>query len=83
MTQPPANTPAPTDSRAQSDDDALEAMALADRAISPYTTKEKIGRVLWNYVGQKLFRCTFHNWYGLRNAMLRAFGATIGSPVRV
>lgn len=83
MTQPPANTPAQIDSRAQSDDDALEAMALADRAISPYTTKEKIGRVLWNYVGQKLFRCTFHNWYGLRNALLRVFGATIGSPVRV
>jgi putative colanic acid biosynthesis acetyltransferase WcaF len=63
-------------------DAALEAMALADRAVSPYTTKEKIGRVLWNYVGQKLFRCTFHNWYGVRNALLRAFGATIGAPVR-
>lgn len=81
MTQPPVNQP--SQAEAHSDDDALEAMALADRAISPYTTKEKIGRVLWNYVGQKLFRFTFHNWYGVRNAILRAFGATIGSPVRV
>ncbi len=53
------------------------------RAISPYTMREKVGRVLWNYIGQPLFRCTFHNWYGLRNAMLRVFGAKIGRPVRI
>ncbi|GDX98261.1 colanic acid biosynthesis acetyltransferase WcaF [Phycisphaerae bacterium] len=68
---------------ADTQDDALEAMSLADRAVSPYTTKEKIGRVLWNYVGQKLFRLTFHNWYGVRNGLLRIFGAKIGSPVRL
>jgi putative colanic acid biosynthesis acetyltransferase WcaF len=62
----------------QPDDHAL----LYERGHSPYTTREKIARVLWNSVGQRLFRMTFHNWYGLRNALLRLFGAKIGSPVR-
>lgn len=64
-------------------DATLDQALLHDRATSPYTTREKIGRVLWNYFGQKLFRCTFHNWYGLRNALLRLFGARVGSPVRI
>jgi len=53
------------------------------RGISPYTLREKIGRVLWNYIGQTIFRCTFHNWYGLRNSILRLFGATVDRPVRI
>ncbi len=57
--------------------------AVLDRAVSPYTMREKVGRVLWNYLGQKAFRCTFHNWYGLRNALLRLFGAKVGTPVRI
>ncbi len=57
--------------------------ALLDRGVSPYTTREKVGRVLWNSIGQRAFRCTFHNWYGLRNALLRVFGASVGSPVRI
>lgn len=56
---------------------------LFTRSVSPYTTREKIGRVLWNYLGQPLFHFTFHNWYGLRNGLLRMFGATIGNPVRI
>lgn len=64
-------------------DEVLEAALMYDRARSPYTTKEKIGRVLWNYCGQVFFRFTFHNWYGLRNALLRVFGAKVGSPVRI
>lgn len=56
--------------------------AFAQRATSPYSTGNKIARVFWGYLGQPLFRCTFHNWYGLRNAILRAFGATVGRPVR-
>ncbi len=53
------------------------------RSVSPYTTREKIGRVLWNTVGQTLFGFTFHNWYGVRNSLLRMFGATIGHSVRI
>ncbi len=73
------NTPAP--SQGAPDEFGLEQQFIA-RGDSPYTRREKIGRILWNYLGQKLFRLTFHNWYGLRNALLRAFGATIGNPVR-
>ena len=54
-----------------------------DRKVSPYTTKEKIMRVLWDCVGQKLMRCTFHNWYGLRNSLLRLFGASVAQNVRI
>lgn len=53
------------------------------RAVSPYSTREKVGRVVWMFVGAPLFRCTFHNWYGLRASMLRMFGAQLGPSVRV
>jgi putative colanic acid biosynthesis acetyltransferase WcaF len=53
------------------------------RAASPYTTREKVMRVLWMYLGQLLFRMTFHNWYALRAAILRLFGARVGRPVRI
>lgn len=53
------------------------------RSVSPYTTREKIGRVLWNTLGQVLFRWTFHNWYGVRRGLLRLFGAKIGAHVRI
>lgn len=65
-----------------STDDA-ELDSLFARSQSPYTLKERILRVLWNSLGQRVFHCTFHNWYALRNALLRAFGATIGAPVRL
>lgn len=59
------------------------AEAPRDRSLSPYTTREKVLRVLWWFIGQPLFRLTFHNWYGVRRALLRAFGARIGRDVRV
>lgn len=34
-------------------------------------------------VGRTIFRCTFHNWYSLRNLLLRLFGASIGQGVRI
>ncbi len=64
-------------------DPGVDHALLRERAVSPYTTHEKVGRVLWNYLGQTLFRMTFHNWYGLRNALLRLFGAKVGTPVRI
>lgn len=57
--------------------------AIAARSKSPYTLGEKMRRVLWNYLGQLLMRLTFHNWYGVRNALLRLFGAKIGKRVRI
>ncbi|HYD01915.1 MAG TPA: hypothetical protein VEB22_11875 [Phycisphaerales bacterium] len=53
------------------------------RAESPYSLREKLGRVAWMYAGSVLFRCTFHNWYGLRAWLLRRFGATVGPRVRI
>ncbi len=47
------------------------------RSVSPYTTRQKIARVLWSHFGQVIFRLTFHNWYAPRNALLRLFGANI------
>ena len=74
MTNPPPTVQEP----GQAPIDSLDA-----RGTSPYTLKEKVGRVLWNSLGQPLFSLTFHNWYGLRNAMLRLFGCRIGHPVRI
>lgn len=53
------------------------------RSVSPYTNREKIGRVLWTMIGQVLFRWTFHNWYATRRGLLRLFGAEIGKDVRI
>lgn len=53
------------------------------RARSPYTTREKIARVLWSLAGAPVFSVTFHNWYSVRSTLLRVFGARIGAHVRV
>ncbi|MGP1346950.1 MAG: hypothetical protein ACTS3F_09845 [Phycisphaerales bacterium] len=74
-------------SQAPPSDAGHESPALSQhdlaRARSPYTRRERILRILWNYLGQTLFSLTFHNWYALRAAMLRLFGAKIGHPVRL
>ena len=54
-----------------------------DRHISPYTTREKIGRMLWAMVQGTLFRCSFHTWYGWRRFLLRQFGAKLHDSVQV
>ncbi|MFT3687136.1 MAG: hypothetical protein QM783_19805 [Phycisphaerales bacterium] len=53
------------------------------RAESPYSTGDKVRRVVWMLLGAPAFRCTFHNWYGLRAAILRMFDARISRHVRV
>jgi putative colanic acid biosynthesis acetyltransferase WcaF len=50
---------------------------------SPWTLKQNIVRTVWMLVGRPAFRLTFHNWYGVRRVILRAFGATVGRGVRV
>lgn len=55
----------------------------AERAVSPYSTREKLARVVWMFVGAPLFRCTFHNWYRVRASLLRLFGAQVGPDVRI
>lgn len=53
------------------------------RRNSPYSFGEKVRRALWMLVGQPVMRCSFHNWYGFRASLLRAFGASIGRHVRI
>jgi putative colanic acid biosynthesis acetyltransferase WcaF len=37
----------------------------------------------WDLLGRPLFRLTFHNWYGLRRALLRCFGASVHLTARI
>ena len=53
------------------------------RGISPYSTREKIGRLLWALVQSTLFRGSFHNWYGFRRFLLTRFGARLAPDVRL
>ncbi|MGP1309972.1 MAG: WcaF family extracellular polysaccharide biosynthesis acetyltransferase [Phycisphaerales bacterium] len=53
------------------------------RRMSPYSFGEKVRRALWMLFGQPAMRLSFHNWYGLRAAWLRLFGARIGRHVRI
>src|SRR6185437_12615591 len=53
------------------------------RSISPWTTRQKIARVLWMFVRATLFRWSFHNWYAWRVMLLRLFGAKLGHAVRI
>lgn len=50
----------------------------SDRHLSAWSTRQKIGRVLWSMVQAVLFRLSFHNCYGWRRFLLRRFGARIG-----
>lgn len=54
-----------------------------DRGVSPYSTNEKIGRILWAIVQGTLFRYSFHNWYRWRRFLLTRFGATLDPVVRI
>lgn len=53
------------------------------RAVSPYSTKEKVARLIWDTIGQRVFRCTFHTWYGLRASIINMFGAKVHPSARL
>ena len=59
-------------------DQAAANDTFAAAQVSPWSTKEKLGRVLWMLVGSVLFRFSFHTWHGYRRSLLRLFGAKIG-----
>ena len=48
-----------------------------------WTRRQNVIRAVWILIGRPIFRMTFHNWYGIRRWILRAFGATVGRGVRV
>ncbi|MEO0512020.1 MAG: DapH/DapD/GlmU-related protein [Planctomycetota bacterium] len=54
-----------------------------DRIVSPYSFKEKVGRVLWSVVQLTVFRWSFHDWYRLRNMLLRLFNAKVAPTARL
>lgn len=63
----------------------LSAVGMSEipaRNISPWTTSEKLRRLLWAIVYRFVFRFTFHNWYPLRAAIVRGFGGKLGRNVR-
>jgi putative colanic acid biosynthesis acetyltransferase WcaF len=50
---------------------------------SVWTFRQKAIRAAWMLVGRPLFRLSFHNWYGVRVVLLRAFGARVGKRVHI
>ncbi|HEV2295333.1 MAG TPA: WcaF family extracellular polysaccharide biosynthesis acetyltransferase [Tepidisphaeraceae bacterium] len=55
----------------------------ASREPSPWSLMDKTKRALWMLTSAMLFRPSFHNWYGWRRLLLRAFGARVGRNVRI
>ncbi len=53
------------------------------RFENPYSTTNKVGRVLWHLVWFWLFRPTPRLLFGWRRFLLRCFGARIGAGVHV
>jgi putative colanic acid biosynthesis acetyltransferase WcaF len=50
---------------------------------SPYTLREKLGRVAWAIVQATAFRWSFHSWYGWRRRLLLLFGASLHPTCRI
>ena len=61
-----------------SEEELMKDRAFQAAQVSPWTTREKIGRALWMIVRGSLFRFSWHNWYRWRAFLLRKFGAKIG-----
>src|ERR1035441_8886206 len=53
----------------------------ANRAAVKYSRSELARRALWGLAGAPLFRLTPRPFFGLRAAILRLFGATVGKHV--
>src|SRR4051812_29413842 len=61
----------------------VDPAAVAARHQSPWTTKQKLGRLAWALVQATLFRCSPHNFYGWRAFLLRTFGAKLAADVKL
>ena len=84
---PPAPSPAdapppPPAAETASTADAAPAPAEA-RHVSPWTTRQKIARVLWWFVQATAWRWSWHTWYGYRRWVLRRFGAKVHPTARL
>lgn len=56
---------------------------MVERRSSPYSLREKIARLAWGFTQATLFRCSFHNWYAFRRALLRLYGARLHDTANV
>ena len=63
-------------------DDAVALDIAANRAARKYRTGEILRRVLW-MAGAVAFRLVPRPFFGVRNAILRLFGARVGRDVRL
>jgi putative colanic acid biosynthesis acetyltransferase WcaF len=54
-------------------------LALIELRQPAQSTRER----LWNLIGTRVFRLTFHNWYGLRRGVLRLFGSSVHPTARI
>lgn len=52
-------------------------MTSDQRHISPYTTQEKVWRLIWSITQATLFRFSFHTWNGWRIFLLKSYGADV------
>lgn len=57
--------------------------SVETRNTSPYSVREKLGRVCWWFAQATLFRFSWHNMYRWRNWLLRRFGARIAPTARI
>ncbi len=53
------------------------------RNVSPWTTADKIKRLLWGLIQATFFRFSIRTMYRFRAFLLRLFGARLGSNVRI
>lgn len=53
------------------------------RHVSPWTTREKLGRLFWYIAEATLFRLSWRTMYRWRNWLLRRFGAKIHPSARL
>lgn len=63
--------------------DEQNAGRFEDRAVSNWSRKEKIRRVLWAITEQTIFRYSLHNMNRWRAFLLRLFGARIGKNTMI
>ncbi|MEM1445768.1 MAG: putative colanic acid biosynthesis acetyltransferase [Planctomycetota bacterium] len=53
------------------------------RHQSPFSFREKVGRILWSGVEATAFRWTWPTWYRYRAWLLRRFGADVHPSTRI
>lgn len=61
----------------------LQVDIVENRKSQKWTTKELVGRALWETIGALIFSLSPRSLWGFRRTLLRAFGARIGSGVHI